>query len=68
MKYSKAVAPAFTLNSWFAVPKAVKPVPPLFIPIVEAFHVPVPIVPKVVILVEPAQVLSSVFYISKTYY
>jgi hypothetical protein len=28
VKYSKAVAPAFTLNSWLAVPKEPNPVPP----------------------------------------
>ena len=28
VKYSSAVAPAFTLSCWFAVPSAVKPVPP----------------------------------------
>ncbi len=39
----------------------VVPVPPLFTAIVEAFQVPVPIVPSVVILVVPAQVDSFVF-------
>ncbi len=39
----------------------VNPVPPFPIPIVVAFQVPVPMVPRVVIFVEPVQVDNAVF-------
>jgi hypothetical protein len=56
-KYSNAVAPALTLIIWFAVPIADNPVPPLVVAIAVPFQVPAVIVPNVVMLVEPAQLL-----------
>jgi hypothetical protein len=61
--YSKAVAPAFTFNTWLAVPIAVKPVPPLAVasavvnPVKSASH-EAAVVPVIKIQVITAVVLG----------
>lgn len=61
VKYSRAVAPALTRSCCNAVPNAVSPVPPFVAPMAVALHVPVAIVPSVVIFDVPAHVESAVF-------